>query len=454
MKEALYFLCGECGHTASKWFGKCPSCGEWNTCSEFREAPAKTKGEEKGRNTACASPAIKASETGKITCERISTGINELDRVLGGGFAAGSVVLLSGEPGIGKSTILLQLSDSVSKRRKVLYVSGEESLGQLKMRADRLGTKGDELYFCTSTDMEKIFTEADKIKPDLIIADSVQTLYEKEATGYAGSIAQIKEVSARLINYAKASGCCAVLVGHVTKDGSIAGPKILEHMVDAVLCFEGEKQLSYRIIRAEKNRYGSTNEIGVFEMTDKGLIEVENPSYVLLDEKPDGVSGSCAVCLLEGTRPIITELQALVTTSVFPNPKRNAAGMDYNRLSLILAVLEKRLGMKFSQNDVYVNVTGGLRIDDPSSDLACALALISSYSDKPVKEKTIAFGEIGLSGEVRSVSKAEMRIGEAFRLGFKNIILPERNKKALTKSFDGIEPRGVKSVYDILTMLK
>ena len=358
---------------------------------------------------------------------------------------------MSGEPGIGKSTILMQASATIGRTKKVLYVSGEESLGQLKLRADRLGVECDDLYFFTETDIDKIVAECDNILPEVLIVDSVQTLFSNNINSAPGSITQVRECALAFISKAKNQGISVILVGHVTKDGGISGPKILEHMVDAVLYFEGERTQQYRIIRAIKNRYGSTNEIGVFEMTDKGLCEVENPSKTLMSDRPIGVSGNCAVCVIEGTRPLIAEIQALVTPTVFPSPRRNSNGIDYNRLNLLLAVLEKRLGMKFSQNDVYINVTGGLKLDEPAADLALCMALISSYSDKPISDKTVVFGEIGLSGECRMVSYAEQRVSEAARLGFDTVIIPQRNNVGLSNK--NIKIQSSAGIYDILTSL-
>ena len=334
----------------------------------------------------------------------------------------------------------------------MLYVSGEESLGQLKLRAQRLNVQSENLYFYTETDVERIMSECDSIKPQILIVDSVQTLFSDKLNSAPGSIAQVRECAMSFISKAKNEGISVILVGHVTKDGGISGPKILEHMVDAVLYFEGERSQQYRIIRAIKNRYGSTNEIGVFEMTDKGLCEVENPSKTLMSDRPLGVSGSCAVCVMEGTRPLIAEIQALVTPTVFAAPRRNSNGIDYNRLNLLLAVLEKRLGMKFSQNDVYINVTGGLRLDEPAADLALCMALISSISDRPINDKTVVFGEIGLSGECRMVSYAEQRVSEAGRLGFETVIIPQRNNVGMSNK--NIKVKAAAGIYDVLAFLE
>ena len=446
------YVCSECGYKSLRWMGKCPSCDSWNTMEETIEDTAKSGDNKQNRRMlTSSSKAMKVKEMKTPDYIRSMTGYTELDRVLGGGIVKGSVVLLSGEPGIGKSTILMQASATIGESKKVLYVSGEESLGQLKLRADRLGVDSDELYFHTETDIDKIIAECDNIAPEVLIVDSVQTLFSDKINSAPGSITQVRECALAFISKAKNQGISVILVGHVTKDGGISGPKILEHMVDAVLYFEGERTQQYRIIRAIKNRFGSTNEIGVFEMTDKGLCEVENPSKTLMSDRPVGVSGNCAVCVIEGTRPLIAEIQALVTPTVFPSPRRNSNGIDYNRLNLLLAVLEKRLGMKFSQNDVYINVTGGLKLDEPAADLAVCMALISSYSDKAINDKTVVFGEIGLSGECRMVSYAEQRVTEAARLGFDTVIIPQRNNVGLSNK--AIKIRASAGIFDILSCL-
>jgi DNA repair protein RadA/Sms len=383
---------------------------------------------------------------------RSETGISELDRVLGGGIVSGSVILLVGEPGIGKSTLLMQICSKMPS--KVLYVSGEESTGQLKLRADRLEIEGANTYFMTETNVDNVLVQADKIKPDTIIIDSIQTMFDPASASIPGSINQIKECAVKLIARAKSQGVAIILVGHVNKEGVIAGPKVLEHMVDAVLYFEGERMQSYRVIRAIKNRFGSTNEIGVFEMTDMGLCEVPNPSEMLMLGRPTGVSGSCAVCIMEGTRPIIAEVQALVTPTTFPAPRRTANGLDYNRMCMLIAILEKRLGLKFSQNDIYLNVVGGLKLSDPSVDLAVALALISSIKDIPVPENVIAVGELGLVGECRSISDLQKRVNESYRLGFDTIAFPQKSHKEKLKIPEGVRAIEIKSVYDALTLFR
>ena len=451
MKSKSVFVCTECEYRSIKWMGKCPSCGTWNSLEEVTEepmVPASLK-----RAVARSNPPILLDEYDMPEYMRYITGYEELDRVLGGGLVHGSVVLISGEPGIGKSTLIMQVCNILGQRKKVLYVSGEESCGQLKLRAKRLSVKSDKLYLLTETNIDVILSECDKLKPDVLIVDSVQTVYSDRFTSAPGSITQVKEGALACITKAKSEGLSVILVGHVNKEGGISGPKVLEHMVDAVLYFEGERRQSYRIIRAIKNRFGSTNEIGVFEMTDSGLVQVENPSEAMLTDRPKNVSGNCAVCVMEGTRPIIAEVQALVTQTPFAAPRRTANGIDYNRMCLIIAVLEKRLGLKFYQNDVYLNVTGGLRLDEPSADLAIALALISGITDRALPDDLIAFGEIGLSGECRAVSHFDYRVKESARLGFNSIVFPKKNAGKLTvktnaKMFD------VSNLYDTLKLLK
>lgn len=449
------YICSECEYESPKWLGKCPRCNSWNTLvedvvetSSVPSVAARTATLRMGE-----SHAAPFSDLSMPDYIRSRTGLFELDRVLGGGLVTGSVVLLSGEPGIGKSTLLLQICDTLGANKTVLYVSGEESRGQLKLRAERLMVKGDRLYILTETNIESILSEAKKIKPDVIIADSVQTMYSDKITSAPGSISNVKEVAMSFIAKAKSEGVSIILVGHVNKEGGIAGPKVLEHMVDAVLNFEGDKRQSYRIIRANKNRYGSTNEIGVFEMTDSGLREVPNPSEMLLADRPTDISGNCAVCTMEGTRPLVAEIQALVTPTSFPAPRRTSNGIDYNRTYLILAVLEKRLGLKFSSHDVYLNVIGGMRIDEPASDLGIALALISSLTDRIIPDDLIAIGELGLAGECRGVANVEQRVREAARLGFTRAVIPTHNLQSCS-DIKGIQLIPAKNVYDILKFLK
>ena len=450
------FICSECEYVSPKWLGKCPKCNSWNSFVED-VTESETHGAQKARRSVAfhsdEGVSTKFSELSTPEYIRTLTGLSELDRVLGGGLVSGSVVLLSGEPGIGKSTLLLQISDTLCKNKTVLYVSGEESGGQIKLRAERLSINGSKLYLLTETNVEAILEEAKRISPDVIIVDSVQTMYSEHIASAPGSISNVKEVTLSFISKAKSEGISVFLVGHVNKEGSIAGPKVLEHMVDAVLNFEGDRRQSYRIIRATKNRYGSTNEIGVFEMTDRGLVEVPNPSEMLLADRPVDTSGNCAVCTIEGTRPLIAEIQALVTPTAFPAPRRTSNGIDYNRVYLILAVLEKRLGLKFSSNDVYINVIGGMHIDEPASDLGIALALISSLTDRPIPDDLIAIGELGLSGECRGVACVGQRVREAARLGFTTALVPLHNISECEDIRD-IRVLGAKNVYDIIKYLK
>ena len=450
------YICSECNYHSPKWMGKCPSCNQWNTLVEdvINIAPEEPQSKRKSLS------AISGTDNHAMSYDsleipdyiRSGTGLEELDRVLGGGLVHGSVVLISGEPGIGKSTLLMQISECLGANRRVLYITGEESGGQIKLRAKRLGVSGKNLFILTETNLDSILKEADKLKPDIMIIDSIQTIYDDMIKSAPGSVTQVRESALTLINKAKSQGISMLLVGHVNKEGGIAGPKVLEHMVDAVLCFEGEKLQSYRIIRANKNRFGSTNEIGVFEMTDKGLVEIPNPSEMLLSGRPKNTPGNCAVCTIEGTRPIIAEIQALVSPTSFPAPRRTANGIDYNRLCLIIAVLEKRLGLKFYQNDVYMNVIGGLHIDEPASDAAIALSLISSLTDKAVPDDLIAIGELGLSGECRAVSNLEQRVKEAARLGFTKAIVPYKNIEK--RQFDtSIELIPIHSIYEALRVL-
>ena len=444
------YVCSECDYQAPKWLGKCPECGSWNSFVE--EMYVEKSSVSAGDSAVKKETAVLFGEMDSTDCERRTTGIGELDRVLGGGLVVGSVVLLAGEPGIGKSTLLMQLCGKLADKVKVLYVSGEESKGQLKIRADRLGVSPSSLYILTETSVETLLSEYGRISPDVLIIDSIQTMSSERSSSAPGIIAQVRECASAIMSRAKKDGVSVILVGHVNKEGGIAGPKVLEHMVDAVLYFEGERSQSHRIIRGIKNRYGSTNEIGVFEMTDSGLSEVANPSEMLLSGRPDGVSGSCAVCVMEGTRPIVAEVQALVVQSVYPSPKRTADGLDYNRLCLLLAVLEKRLGMKLSSCDVYLNVIGGLRIDEPAVDAAVALAIMSCVKNIPVPKDLIVMGEIGLSGEFRAVSASKQRAAEAYRLGFTKIALPKRGKNA-DISIDGAKIIPMNSIYNALLLL-
>lgn len=447
-KTKTVWVCSECGYEAIKWQGQCPSCGNWNTLIEEIKEPAKKINNNTLKFSNYTRPCILNDISDKDN-ERYKTGIKELDRVLGSGIVKGSVILLGGDPGIGKSTILLQVCNSFEKDKKILYVSGEESQHQIKLRATRLKVQNENLFIMAANDIEIITEEIKSGLPDLVIIDSIQTMSHSEVSSTVGSVSQVKECTNALLRTAKSLDIPIIIVGHVNKDGAIAGPKVLEHIVDAVLYFEGDKQMSYRILRGIKNRYGSTNEIGVFKMSSFGLEEVENPSMALLSGRPKNVSGTCVSCVMEGTRPIFAEVQGLVTTSSFGNPRRMSTGFDYNRLSLILAVLEKRAGYFFSNLDTYVNVVGGLRLDEPASDLAVALSLISSLKNKIIDEDILAFGEIGLGGEVRGVSFAEDRIMEASRLGFKRCIMPFQNLKSLNNDIkNNIELIGVKSIRE------
>ena len=438
------YICSECGYESPKWYGKCPSCGEWNTMNE--EIRDSSKPSAKASSTSASYvPAVQVNTISTTDEIRYKTGLKELDRVMGGGIVKGSLVLLGGDPGIGKSTILLQICEHLGQNLRILYVSGEESKRQLKLRADRLGVDSDNLYILTQTDVELVCETIRQDKPDLVMIDSIQTMSLSELNSAPGSVTQVRESTNYFMRTAKSLDIPMLIVGHVNKEGSIAGPKVLEHVVDAVLHFEGDKQMSYRILRAVKNRYGSTNEIGVFEMTDSGLNEVENPSLMLISGRPKNVSGTCVACAMEGTRPILAEIQALATATGFGNPRRMCTGFDYNRMNLIIAVLEKRAGYYFTNTDAYVNVVGGLRLDETAVDLAVAIALISSLKDVVVADDAIAFGEIGLAGEIRSVSHAQQRVNEAVRLGFKRVFVPSHNMKDITAP-DGAQVIPVKNI--------
>ncbi len=452
-KSKVVYVCNECGYETSKWMGKCPSCNSWSTLVE--DVRLVQKGANKTYNTVLSTATAKSLSKIDITDEeRFVTGIRELDRVLGGGIVKGSVVLLSGDPGIGKSTILLQICNALQNGLKILYVSGEESATQIKMRANRLGVESDNVSVMTETDAQAVCEYITSSKPDLVMIDSIQTMQIGEITSSAGSIVQVRECTNLLQRTGKNLGIPIFIVGHVNKGGDIAGPKVMEHIVDTVLYFEGERNQSYRILRAIKNRFGSTNEIGVFEMTETGLSEVENPSAMLLSGRMADVSGGCITCVIEGTRPILAEVQGLVTTTGFGNPRRTATGYDYNRLNLILAVLEKRIGLYFSNLDTYLNIVGGMRLDEPAADLAVAMALVSGLRDIPIDENLIAFGEIGLSGEIRSVPRAQSRITEAARLGFTKCILPKACIKQITNCPASIELIGVTNLGQALSVIR
>ena len=423
-KAKTVFYCTNCGNETPRWQGKCPACGAWNTIEEHIEKPSvgsvKTKAAPVGQSK-------RPQRLQEISSEgetRFSTGMGELDRVLGGGAVAGSLVLVSGAPGIGKSTLLLQICNSLCADRSVLYVSGEESERQLKLRAERLGVAPESLFVLSETRLSDILEAAAETKPDILIVDSIQTLYNEENDSSPGSVSQVKDCTMSMMQLSKSNGITVFVVGHINKDGNIAGPKVLEHMVDCVLYFEGDQHTSYRILRAAKNRFGATNEIGVFEMQDEGLAEVENPSEMLLSGRPDDAPGTCVACVMEGARPVLAELQALVVTSAGGNPRRTSNGFDYNRAAMLLAVLEKRGGLKVSACDAYLNIVGGLYLDEPAADLAAVIALASSYLDRPVPGDLVAIGEVGLTGELRSVNQLAQRVSEVHRLGFRKCVVP------------------------------
>ena len=440
-KTKTVYVCTECGSQYARWAGKCTACGEWNTIVEEVVTPSA------GGATKRAAAVTPIADVSGSEEARYRTGMNELDRVLGGGIVPGGLVLIGGDPGIGKSTLLLQICGHLGKERTVLYVSGEESARQIKLRAERLGVDSDKLLLLCETDVDTILETVRAEKPDILVVDSIQTVSLADVASSPGSVTQVRECTSALMRAAKSMDMPTFIVGHVNKDGAIAGPKVMEHIVDCVLYFEGDRHNNYRMLRCVKNRYGSTNEIGVFEMRDKGLCEVENPSLLLLSGRPLNVSGTCVACTMEGTRPLLTEVQGLVSPTGFGNPRRMATGFDNNRLALLLAVLEKRGGYFFSNLDTYLNIIGGWRLDEPAADLPVALALISGLKDKPIPEGVVAFGEVGLAGEVRSVSSAEQRVAEAARLGFEKIIVPKQNLASLSGNH-AIEVVGVSTVRE------
>ena len=431
-KNKTVFVCNNCGYESPKWMGKCPACGEWN--SFFEEKVITSKSSNGKTNKERVKPIELSKIEGKETT-RVSTGFDELDRVLGGGLVNGSLVLFGGEPGIGKSTIILQICNKIKTEGKVLYVSGEESAEQVKIRADRLNVKNDNLLFLSETDIHIVEEEIEQIKPALVIIDSIQTMYSDEITSAPGSVSQVREITAKIMRMCKENGITTILIGHVTKDGNIAGPRVLEHMVDTVLYLEGERYFSYRILRGVKNRFGSTNEIGMFEMQNEGLVEIDNPSSILISERNENPAGSVIVASIEGTRPLLVEFQALTTQSVYGLPRRTANGIDYNRLTLLIAVLEKKAGLTLGNQDVYLNVVGGLKVNEPAIDLGIILATASSFKNIPIPKDVVALGEVGLTGEVRAINLIEKRLKEAEKLGFKTCIIPESNKKNLKDTY-------------------
>jgi len=425
--KSVYF-CTSCGNETPKWQGKCPSCGQWNTLQEHIEKPSNRM---QVASVGTSRIATKLKDIDSTFDTRFSTGMNELDRVLGGGAVVGSLVLVGGAPGIGKSTILLQICNILCSGRTVLYVSGEESEKQLKMRAQRIGVMPENLYVISETHMSDILSTVENIKPDILIIDSIQTLYNETNDSAPGSISQVKDCTMTLMQLSKTNGITVFVVGHINKDGAIAGPKVLEHMVDCVLYFEGDPNSTYRLLRAVKNRFGSTNEIGVFEMSDAGLVEVPSPSQMLLAGRPAGASGTCVACVMEGTRPVLAEVQALVSKTSFNVPRRTSDGFDFNRAVLLLAVAEKRAGMKLSAFDAYINVIGGLQLSEPGADLPVVLSIASSYRDQPIPDDMVAIGEVGLTGEIRSVSQLSQRLSEVSRLGFKQCIIPKNSSEKI-----------------------
>ena len=449
-KSKTYYICSQCGYESAKWYGCCPGCGEWNTMNEEQRTPQQQK-----KSTPSASGGVFAQRINEISADdeiRFHTGMTELDRVLGGGIVKGSLVLLSGDPGIGKSTILLQICEYLGQNLEILYVSGEESTRQLKMRAKRLQVDTPNLLVLSETQLGDVLSCVEQEKPDVLIIDSIQTLYNEDSDGIPGGIGQVKQCTLTLMQLAKSQNITIFVIGHVNKEGAIAGPKVLEHMVDCVLYFEGDQHMTYRILRAAKNRFGATNEIGVFEMMDCGLREVENPSEMLLSGRPTEAPGTCVTCAMEGARPVLAEVQALVAPAAGAKPLRSSNGFDYNRASMLLAVLEKRGGLKVSQCDAYLNIIGGLTLDEPAADLAAVIAVASSYLDKAVPDTLAAVGEIGLSGEVRSINHLEQRLSEVHRLGFTHCMIPAHRAGEL-KPLLGLTPLPVANIGQALRLL-
>ena len=448
-KTNTVFFCNECGYESAKWLGKCPACNAWNT---FVEEKVVKQGNNKTVVKKTVTPvSLKSIE--KIKISRVSSGFDELDRVLGGGFVNGSLTLLGGEPGIGKSTLILQICEKFKTDGKVLYVSGEESAEQIKIRADRLGINSENIMFLGETDINAIEQTIEDMDPKLVIIDSIQTMYSDDITSAPGSVSQVREITSRIMKMCKMKGITTVIIGHVTKDGTIAGPRVLEHMVDAVLYIEGERYFSYRIVRGVKNRFGSTNEIGMFEMRNEGMVEITNPSTVLLTDREDNPAGSVIVASLEGTRPILVELQALTSTTVFGMPRRTANGIDYNRVTLLIAVLEKIGGVNLGNQDVYMNIVGGIKINEPALDLGVILSAASSFKNISIPKDVAVIGEVGLTGEIRSVNMIEKRLKEVEKMGFKECIIPDSNKKLLKEKFK-LDIIGCKDIIDAMKYLK
>lgn len=450
-KAKSVFVCNECGYESPKWLGKCPACGAWNTFFEQKIVESKSTATGKSIKEK-ASPQVLDNVVGR-TDTRMDTGIGELNRVLGGGLVNGSLVLLGGEPGIGKSTLILELCDKITGTGKVLYVSGEESAEQVKIRADRLGIKNSNIMFLGETDIDVIEETILAMEPKLVIIDSIQTMYSEEITSAAGTVSQVREITARIMRVCKGHRITTIIIGHVTKDGNIAGPRVLEHMVDTVLYLEGERYFSYRILRSVKNRFGSTNEIGMFEMRNEGMVEIKNPSQILISDREDNPPGSILVASVEGTRPLLIELQALTTPTVFGLPRRAANGIDYNRLTMLIAVLEKKTGLPLGSQDVYLNVVSGIKLVEPAVDLGTCLVVASSFKNYALPKDMVAIGEVGLTGEIRAVNMIEKRIKEVEKMGFKTCIIPESNKKLLKDNFK-LDIIGVKDVKEALRKIE
>ena len=451
-KAKTIFVCNECGYESAKWLGKCPACNEWNSFVEKKIQNTKDSFVVSAEGKKVNKPMALNSVEGKESF-RTSTGFGELDRVLGGGIVKGSLILVGGEPGIGKSTLILQLCDKVQGEGKVLYVSGEESAEQIKLRADRLNIKNDNIMFLGETDIDNVQASILEINPKLVIVDSIQTMYSDQITSAAGTVSQVREITARIMKICKSNNITTIIIGHVTKEGNIAGPRVLEHMVDTVLYIEGERYFSYRILRSVKNRFGSTNEIGMFEMQNEGMMEISNPSQILISEREENTPGSVVVASMEGSRPLLIELQALTSTTVFGFPRRTANGFDGNRLTLLMAVLEKRAHMNLSNQDIYLNVVSGIKVSEPAVDLAVVLSVASSYKNVSIPKDLVAIGEVGLTGEIRSVNFIEKRLKEVEKLGFKTCIIPESNKKLLKEDFK-LDIIGMKNVNEAIEALK